>query len=287
MSDMTMKIKTWGAMALAMLVLAACHRGNKRPPRMDNSKLAISLSKPAKGDKAIYGLACMGCSDTAVVLLPNGGGDPVRYNILDASRNHQVFGDIEIGDWICVMPCTGKNDRNGADMVIDLDKLKATWTYPVMPRLRDVSHLSKRQQARILANMPDSIVENYMVPRQYGFTLKRMSEALSVGHVMANAGVEDDSPVEYPEVPFYTEWHPYNGKLILVKGRRELGEMVVNEKTTYDTLSFVYMKGDSLALRNSAGVVTGYKRSKDARTVNAKADAAAAKLSEKLKRELR
>ena len=78
-----------------------------------------------------------------------------------------------------------------------------------------------------------------------------------------------------------------NGKLILVKGRRELGEMVVNEKTTYDTLSFVYMKGDSLALRNSAGVVTGYKRSKDARTVNAKANAAAAKLSEKLKQELR
>lgn len=117
--------------------------------------------------------------------------------------------------------------------------------------------------------------------------MKRMSEALSVGYVMANADVEDDSPVEYPEVPFYTEWHPYNGKLILVKGRRELGEMVVNEKTTYDTLSFVYMKGDSLALRNSAGVVTGYKRSKDARTVNAKADAAAAKLSEKLKRELR
>ena len=41
-----MKIKTWGAMALAMLALAACHRGNKRPPRMDNSKLAISLTFP-------------------------------------------------------------------------------------------------------------------------------------------------------------------------------------------------------------------------------------------------
>ena len=49
-----MKIKTWGALALAMLALAACHRGNKRPPRMDNSKLAISLSKPAKQfDQAI------------------------------------------------------------------------------------------------------------------------------------------------------------------------------------------------------------------------------------------
>lgn len=170
-----MKVKTILTLALAATTLAACHRG-KKPPRMDNSKLAISLSKPAKGDRAIYGLACLGCSDTALVLLPNGGGDPVRYNILDATRNHQVFGDIEVGDWVCVMPCEEKDEKNRADMVIDLDQLKATWTYPVMPKLRDVSHLSKRQQARILANMPDSIVETYMVPRQYGFTLKRMSE---------------------------------------------------------------------------------------------------------------
>ena len=284
---MTKNIKTWGAMALAVVAMTACHPRDKRPPRMDNSKLAISLSKPAKGDKAVYGLACMGCTDTTVVLLPNGGGDPVKYNILDANRKHQVFGDIEIGDWICVLPCADKDEKNGADMVIDLDKLKATWTYPVMPKLRDVSHLSKRQQARILANMPDSIVETYMVPRQYGFTLKRMSEAQSVGVVMANSDVEDDSPVEYPQVPQYTEWHPYNGKLILVKGRREIAGVVFNEKTSYDTLSFVYMKGDSLALRNSAGVVTGYHRSKDARSVNAKAHAAAQKISNKIKHELK
>ena len=222
-----MKVKTILTLALAATTLAACHRG-KKPPRMDNSKLAISLSKPAKGDRAIYGLACLGCSDTALVLLPNGGGDPVRYNILDATRNHQVFGDIEVGDWVCVMPCEEKDEKNRADMVIDLDQLKATWTYPVMPKLRDVSHLSKRQQARILANMPDSIVETYMVPRQYGFTLKRMSEAMAVGRVMINKDVDDDSPVEYPDVPQYTEWHAYNGKLILVQGRRELEGVVIN-----------------------------------------------------------
>lgn len=286
-----MKIKTLGVMALVVLAMSACQKKDKRPPRMDNSKLAISLSKPAKGDKAVYGLACMGCTDTTVVLLPNGGGDPVKYNILDANRNHQVFGDIEIGDWICVIPCDKKEDKNedknGADMVIDLDKLKATWTYPVMPHLRDVTHLSKRQQTRILANMPDSIVETYMVPRYYGFTLKRMSEAQSVGYVMANSDIEDDSPVEYPQVPQYTEWHAYNGQLILVKGKREMEGVVFNEKTTYDTLSFVYMKGDSLALRNSAGEITGYHRSKDARSVNAKAHEAAQKLSNRLKQELK
>ena len=53
-----MKVKTILTLALAATTLAACHRG-KKPPRMDNSKLAISLSKPAKGDRAIYGLACL------------------------------------------------------------------------------------------------------------------------------------------------------------------------------------------------------------------------------------
>lgn len=280
-----MRIKTFFIIATSAITLAACHHEPK--PTQSKQKLPISLSKPAKGDKAIYGLACMGCSDTAVVILPNGGGDPVRYNILDANRHHQVFGNIEIGDWICVIPCTDKDDPNGADMVVDLDKLKATWTYQVMPHLRDVSHLSKRQQARILANMPDSIVETYMVPRQYGFTLKRMGEARSVGFVMQNSTVEDDSPVEYPPVPQYTEWHAYNGKLILVKGRRVFNGIVFNEKTTYDTLSFVYMRDDSLALRDSRGNIQGYHRSTNAQATNAAARAAAMKSADKIKQELK
>lgn len=272
-----------GTASLALLV--SCHHGPK--PSKQNTNLPISLSKPKKGDKAIYGLACMGCSDSAVVLLPNGGGDPIRYNILNASRNHQVFGDIEVGDWICVLPSSDKDVKNKADKVIDLDKLKATWTYQVMPHLRDVSHLSKRQQVRILANMPDSIVETYMVPREYGFTLKRMSEARSVGMVMTNSSVEDDSPVEYPPVPQYTEWHTYNGKLILVKGRREFNGIVFNKKTTYDTLTFVYMKNDSLALRDSQGNIQGYHRRANEQSANAAARAAAAKAANKQEKELK
>lgn len=279
-----MKLKSLFIIGIGALFLAACHRGPKPPKRKDI--IPISMSKPAKGDKAIYGLACMGCTDTTVVLLPNGGGDPIKYNILDANRHHQVFGDIEIGDWICVIPCTDKDEPNGADMVIDLDKLKATWTYQVMPHLRDVTHLSKRQQARILANMPDSIVETYMVPREYGFTLKRMSEARSVGYVMQNSSVEDDSPVEYPPVPQYTEWHAYNGKLILVKGRYEMAGVVFNKKTTYDTLSFVYFKNDSLALRNNKGEILSFHRKANAQAANAAARAAAMKAANKLKQEL-
>ena len=172
-------------------------------------------------------------------------------------------------------------------MVVDLDKLKATWTYQVMPHLRDLSHLSRRQQARILANMPDSIVENYMVPREYGFTLKRMGEARSVGFVMQNSSVEDDSPVEYPEVPQYTEWHAYNGKLLLVRGRFEMQGVVFNEKTSIDTLSFVYMKKDSLVLSDSQGKTYIYHRKANAHDVNAAARAAAQKQANRMKQELK
>ena len=227
----------------------------------------------------------MGCTDSVVVLLPNSGGDPVRYNILEATRKRQVFGDIEIGDWICVLPTKG--EINHASMVVDLDKLKATWTYQVMPHLRDLSHLTRRQQARILANMPDSIVETYMVPREYGFTLKRMGEARSVGFVMQNSSVEDDSPVEYPEVPQYTEWHAYNGKLLLVKGRYEVQGVVFNEKPTIDTLTFLYMKDDSLALSDSQGRIYSYHRKANVRDVNAAARAAAEKQADKMKQELK
>ena len=128
------RYKTLILLVFAVVLLAACKKG-PRP----NINLPISTAKPAKGDHAIYGLACMGCTDSVVVLLPNSGGDPVRYNILEATRKHQVFGDIEIGDWICVLPVEG--EKNRARMVVDLDKLKATWTYQVMPHLRDLSHL--------------------------------------------------------------------------------------------------------------------------------------------------
>lgn len=277
-----MNIKSYLIIGIATLALGACKKGEK--PQRSYTQ-AISSSVPAKGDNAVYGLACVGCTDSVVVLLPNEGGDPVRYNILEATRKRQVFGDIEIGDWVAVIPT--KSGSLKAKMVIDLDKLKATWTYSVMPHLRDVSHLSKKQQARILANMPDSIVETYMIPREYGFTLKRMSEAHSVGFVMQSSSVEDDSPVEYPTVPNYTEWHAYNGQLILVHGANEFNKQADNQKITRDTLSFVYMKGDSLALQDKNGTIVGYHRKKDAQSANAAAQAAAAKQASKRQQELK
>ena len=67
-----MKIKTFLIIGFATLAMLSCHRGPKPPVSLQN--MPISMSKPAKGDKAIYGLACMGCTDSVVIMLPNRSG---------------------------------------------------------------------------------------------------------------------------------------------------------------------------------------------------------------------
>ena len=52
----------------------------------------ISTEQNMPGDSTVYGLACDGCNDTILVFLPRTGGDPDTFNILGASKQHQVFG---------------------------------------------------------------------------------------------------------------------------------------------------------------------------------------------------
>lgn len=281
-----MKVRTLILISLTVLVAASCGKPKGKPKGgFNDEEKAISYSKPAPGDSVIYGLACVGCTDSVVVLLPNAGGDPVTYNILDARRAHRIYGTPTVGDWIGVLPVS-KGSKE-AYSVVDLDELKGSWSYTVMPHLRDVSRLSKRQQQRILANMPDSIVQTYMIPRQYGFTLSRQSEASSIGMVRQTSDIEDDSPVEYPKVPMYTEWHPYNNRLILVQGRFEMNGVVFNAKTVRDTFNIVYMLNDSLALRTKNGTVIGFRRQQSARAANAKANAAAKKVEQNIQNKLK
>ena len=276
-----MKIKTLLIVLLAVFfLLPSCKNKKRRAPR--NDKMAISMSQNAKGDSAIYGLACEGTNDSAVVLLPNQGGDPIKYRIVWAMNNHQVFGTPSIGDWICVIPQA--DSKNSARMVIDLDQIKGTWTHAVKPVFKDISGISRKQIREMFENMPDSIKETYLVPREYGFTLSRQSKAQAIGRIYGSN--DEESPVKYPEVPHYTEWHAYNGKLILVQGRVEYNNIVYNEKEKRDTFEFVYLHDDSLAIRSTKNKeIFSYHR-KDAKTVNEKAKAAVNKQAERQKQEL-
>ena len=265
----------------ALCLLAACGGSTK-----DKGPLPVSYSKPAEGDRTIYGLACDGSNDSVVVLLPNAGGDPVTFNILKAMRAHRLYGKPQIGDWLGVLPM--ETDSTEAYSVVDLDEVKGTWTYQVMPEMKKRPVSGKAPApVRMTAeqdSMRQEMMNLYMVPREYGFTLKRHSKATAVGHIQQSSTLSDDSPVEYPEVKNYTGWRPYNGKLILVRTENGSGK---KPKEVNDTAEFLLMMKDTLVLKFQDGTTIGYHRKGSAAEANAAATAAAAKQAEKQTEELK
>ena len=269
-----MNVKILFVSLLAALALTACHE-EKKP--VEKVQQLPSYDQPLKGDSTIYGLACEGCSDTVVVLLPNDGSDPVTYNILKASRQHRVLGRIKTGDWIGVV--LNKTNKHEADIVIDLDQLKGIWCYIVMPQLRGHETMTKQEQAQAMRLMSDSLKNMYFIPREYGFQLKPEWQAQSVGYVDDNNSLAAESPVVFPPLGFFTGWHLWNGQLMIASGTPVYGKnaqmKVINPRN--DTCSIDYLDDDSLVL-SSDGESRSYYKKNNVNELNKKAQAIANKL---------
>lgn len=235
------------------------------------------LTQRLNGDQAVYGLACEGCNDTVIVLLPESMGDPVSYNILEAKRKKHILGDIKIGDKLCVV--LNKKDSTKADLVVDMDKLMGIWCYIVMPKLRDAADMSAGMQKKVLNNMSDSLKDIYLIPREYGFYLKPDWQAESVGYVDENNSLADESPVVFPPLGFFTGWHLWNGQLMIASGTPVYGKnahmKVINPRN--DTCSIDYLDDDSLVL-SSDGESRSYYKKNNVNELNRKAKAIANKL---------
>lgn len=94
------------------------------PPKQSDDT-NIGTSTKIEGDSTLYGLACEGCTDSVLVFLPGSGGDPVTYDIIDATLQGRVIGKPKTGDWVAVV-LDSSNPKKG-DMVINLDELKGQW----------------------------------------------------------------------------------------------------------------------------------------------------------------
>lgn len=247
------------------LMTGACMGDNTNQPGEGHATKDLLL----KEDKTVFGLACEGCNDSVVWLLPDDNGDPIKYDIIDAKSNGKVIGNIRIGDWIGIVP--NKVDAKIADLVIDLDQLKGSWCYIVMPKLRDWDKLTKKQQARMNRDMSNSLKEQYLIPREYGFTLSQQFQASSIGYVPDATSLEDLSPVVYPKMAYYFEWHILNGQLILTRyasdppidvdasGKRIKVKM---PETIRDTIDVAYLDDDSLVLSSDGQTRSYYRISK-------------------------
>lgn len=265
------KTRLFLGLLLAAILLAGCDEQKEKANTINQLKEEKMIN-----DRSIYGLACQGCTDSVVVLLPADGSDPVHYDIIDAMHQHRVMGKPKIGDWVCIVPTP--QDKHVAEFVVNLEQLKGTWCYVVMPKMRAYENMSKKLQARMMRDMPDSIKETYLIPREYGFTLQRQWTAQSVGYVSENSSLEEESPVVYPQLGFFTGWHVWNGKLIIYSGTPVLSE----DKTSYDitdvrrdTCDIVFLNDDSLTLSSEGSSRTYYRRN-NVNDINKKARAIAA-----------
>lgn len=257
----------WGLVAL----MAACvQKESEKPLPEPTSEGKLNREQLLEGDSTIYGLACEGCNDSVVILLPGDGSDPVTYNIIDAHRHNRVMGRLKVGDWIGLM--RNPADSMVADFVLNLDELKGTWCYVVMPKWRDATNMTPQAQAILEESMPDSVKKEFFVPREYGFSLKRQWTAQSVGYVRKSP-LEDQSPVVYPRLLYFTEWHILNCRLVMTSReyqKKDDSEEMELAGYRNDTCDVVFLSGDSLVL-SSDGESRGYYRRNNVADINKEA----------------
>lgn len=250
-----------------MAVLACACTENKiaeMPP--------AQVSADAVPDSMRYGLVCESNSADILSFLPFiAGADPVEYNMKEARAAGRIIGQLQTGDWVGVM--LNPQDSSVVLMAVNLDQLKGTWTRPVMPEWKDESEMTDSILERLKTEDADSLRRIYMVPREYGFTLKRSSEAAPVLPNMHNFSVEKGMPVKYPAMKVVTGWKCRNGQLILtyhvMPAEKQNGKDAKAKSSeerapvaAYDTLNFVFMNKDSLVLQTLSNENVIMRRSK-------------------------
>ena len=200
-----------------------------------------SLLKNAPGDSTLYGLACEGCNDSVVIILPYDLSDPLTIDVIQAWKKRKMFGMPETGDDIAVILSP---DKKSAECVITIAKLLGSWCYKVVPTLHKPAAYTDEQFAKmkneIMEKMPDSVRDSLFRPIEFGITLNSNKTISTVGLEQFKEDEENAAMkrVEYPKPKVYKEWNLWNGKLIL-RGRK--GEKV-------DTVSFDLLRKDSLIL---------------------------------------
>ncbi len=237
------------------LLFAACKRSGK-VEALEVDADSTHVAFPLPGDSTVYGLACDGCTDSVVVLLPRDCSDPITYDILDAMRHHRVIGHPKVGDKIAVIP--NAEDSLKADMVINIDDLYGDWCYMVRPTLNIPEVDGKKVE------LPDSVLRSILVPREYGISLRRQWTAQVIGFVRPKATDEERPPVTYPRLKIYNRWMLWNGNLLLTKTRMTVDKDGNAQMTDegIDTAQIMLLRPDSLVLRQG-DTQQGYYRKKE------------------------
>ena len=223
--------------AIIAVVMTAC--GSNQPKMDIVPNDAISMYRSIPGDSALYGLACDGCTDSILVFLPYSGGDPDTFDIISCRQQRRLYGRPHIGDALAVM--VNSENRHEASCVINISTLVGQWCFMAEPTLHTIDGRTPP--------IPDSIRKKILIPVEYSMKLKADNTASMRGN-RKNMGKNGNaqSLAVYPEFHRYTDWYPFNGRLIL-HADTIAGFTREGDKPVTDTVDIVLLMRDSLILR--------------------------------------
>jgi hypothetical protein len=223
--------------AIIAVVMTAC--GSNQPKMDIVPNDAISMYRSIPGDSALYGLACDGCTDSILVFLPYSGGDPDTFDIISCRQQRRLYGRPHIGDALAVM--VNPENRHEASCVINISTLVGQWCFMAEPTLHTIDGRTPP--------IPDSIRKKILIPVEYSMKLKADNMASMRGN-RNNMGKNGNaqSLAVYPEFHRYTDWYPFNGRLIL-HADTIAGFTREGDKPVTDTVDIVLLMRDSLILR--------------------------------------
>ena len=208
----------------------------------------VEYHENVPGDSTLYGLACDGCTDSVIVILPYSGGDPDTFDIICCERNGKLYGQPRIGHRLAVT--VNPNKKKEAEQVIVLDDLEQQWCFAINPVITE--------------ELPDSVMKSLMIPHEYSYMLKRDNQVRTIGTIYKTGIAEEQSPAVYPDVKQYNKWVLYNGKLILafdMENAISVGnDSLHTDKVTADTADIVMLAADTLVLRMKDGLHSFYKK---------------------------
>lgn len=251
------------SVAVGLLMAAGC--GGEPSASTAVKKEAVPIVS-GSSDKTVYGIACDGCNDTLVIFLrlPYNGSDPDTLDILDASRNHQVFGVPRIGDRLAMV--LNESDAKVADQVVVTEDLLGLWCYKVLPTLRHTADMEGQSEEQTIRQLSDSLRQLLKVEREYGFYIKTDSVAFPYGMSGRVATTDEESVIEYPKPKRYHQWVIHDGRLVLTT--TAFDSLGVQHVTGADTVEFVQLTADTLVLRYPDGDHGFYRKIEDTQKNN-------------------
>lgn len=119
------KISFFGLAAAVAVTMSSCFGGGKAPQQVVEEK-KDSVADYIPRDQTIYGLCGNGTAMNTLQLLTD-NGDTLTMSIVAAQENNQVFGGLQAGDRLAVLP---NKDKTEAVLVINQNTLLGDWVMP-------------------------------------------------------------------------------------------------------------------------------------------------------------